>query len=56
MAEMEKKEQSKTEYLQEIAQELLDDETWELPKEARTVKAILTGFDGSVTWSQPIRL
>ena len=35
MAENEKKEQSKTEYLQEIAKELLEDESWELPKEAR---------------------
>lgn len=34
----------------------LVEHSWELPKEAKTVKAILTGFDGSVTWSQPIRL
>ena len=43
MAVTEKKEQSKTEYLQEIAQELLDDETWELPKDARFF--LLPGFE-----------
>lgn len=48
MAEMEKKEQSKTEYLQEIAQELLDDETWELPKEARFF--LLPGFEWEVLY------
>ena len=32
MSEIEKKEQSKTEYLQEIAKELLEDESWDLPK------------------------
>ena len=35
MSEIEKKEQSKTEYLQEIAKELLEDESWDLPKEGR---------------------
>ena len=43
MADTEKKEQSKTEYLPEIAQELLDDETWELPKDARFF--LLPGFE-----------
>ncbi len=43
MADTEKKEQSKTEYLQEIAQELLDDETWELSKDARFF--LLPGFE-----------
>ncbi|HJB30148.1 MAG TPA: hypothetical protein IAA06_15355 [Candidatus Blautia faecavium] len=43
MADTEKKEQNKTEYLQEIAQELLDDETWELPKDARFF--LLPGFE-----------
>lgn len=31
----EKKEQTKQEYLQEIVDELLTDEEWELPKELR---------------------
>lgn len=43
MSEMDKKEESKTEYLQEIAQELLEDENWELPKEARFF--LLPGFE-----------
>ncbi|WP_419041275.1 hypothetical protein [Eisenbergiella tayi] len=43
MGDTEKKEQSKTEYLQEIAQELLADETWELPKDARFF--LLPGFE-----------
>ncbi len=35
MGENEKNEQGKMEYLQDILNELLEDETWELPKEAR---------------------
>lgn len=48
MSEMEKKEQSKTEYLQEIVDELLADETWELPKEARFF--LLPGFEWDVLY------
>ncbi len=29
---------------------------WKLPEGAKTVRAILTGFDGSITYSQPILL
>ena len=29
---------------------------WKLPEGAQRVRAILTGFDGSITWSQPILL
>ncbi len=48
MSEMEKKEQSKTEYLQEIVDELLADENWELPKEGRFF--LLPGFEWEVLY------
>ena len=48
MSEIEKKEQSKTEYLQEIAKELLEDESWDLPKEGRFF--LLPGFEWDVSY------
>ena len=48
MSEIEKKEQSKTEYLQEIAKELLEDESWDLPKEGRVF--LLSAFEWDVLY------
>lgn len=48
MADIEKKEQTKTEYLHEIVNELLEDENWELPKEARFF--LLPGFEWEVLY------
>lgn len=48
MSENEKKEQGKMEYLQEIVDELLEDDIWELPKEARFF--LLPGFELEVLY------